>query len=249
MYASVRGMTTKRSDGRSAAEMRTIVFRPGVAEQALASVLVSFGRTQVICAVSVEDDVPGWMKVQGVSGGWLTAEYSMLPYSTITRKKRSNGGKVDGRAVEIQRLIGRSLRAVVDLEALGARTVWIDCDVLHADGGTRTASISGAAVALQLAFHRLVQQGTLARNPMRQLVSAVSVGKVDGEPLLDLCYQEDSAAEVDMNVVITEKGEYVELQGSGEEATFTSEELAQMLALAHSGARQILAVQRAAVNG
>lgn len=228
--------------------MRELVFRVGVAEQALASVLVSFGRTQVICAVSVEDDVPGWMKVQGVRGGWLTAEYSMLPYSTATRKKRSNNGKVDGRATEIQRLIGRSLRAVVDLEALGARTIWIDCDVLQADGGTRTASISGAAVALQLAFRRMLQQGLLERNPMRQLVSAVSVGKVNGEALLDLCYQEDSAAEVDMNVVLTERGEYVELQGSGEEATFTSEELAQMLALARSGTQQILAAQRAAVN-
>lgn len=228
--------------------MRTLVFHPGVAPQAMASVLVSFGNTQVICAVSVEDDVPGWMKAQGVSGGWLTAEYSMLPYSTPTRKRRSSNGKVDGRAVEIQRLIGRSLRAVVDLEALGERTVWVDCDVLQADGGTRTASISGSAVALQLAFRRMVQEGVLENNPMKQLVSAVSVGKVDGEALLDLCYEEDSAAEVDMNVVLTERGEYVELQGSGEEATFTPDELAQMLALAHSGAQQILAAQRAAVN-
>ena len=155
---------------------------------------------------------------------------------------------MDGRAVEIQRLIGRSLRAVVDLEALGERTVWVDCDVLQADGGTRTASISGSAVALQLAFRRMVQEGVLENNPMKQLVSAVSVGKVDGEALLDLCYEEDSAAEVDMNVVLTERGEYVELQGSGEEATFTPDELAQMLALAHSGAQEILAAQRAAVN-
>ncbi len=228
--------------------MRTLVFRPGVAPQALGSVLVSFGRTQVICAVSVEEDVPGWMKARDMSGGWLTAEYSMLPYCTPVRKRRSTGGKVDGRAVEIQRLIGRSLRAVVDLEALGARTVWVDCDVLQADGGTRTASISGSAVALQLAFRRMVQEGTLARNPMRQLVSAVSVGKVSGGALLDLCYEEDCAAEVDMNVVLTERGEYVELQGSGEEATFTPEELTQMLALAHSGIQRILAAQRVAIG-
>lgn len=241
-------MGTTRVDGRAVGEMRTLVFHPGVAPQAMASVLVSFGNTQVICAVSVEDDVPGWMKAQGVSGGWLTAEYSMLPYSTPTRKKRSSNGKVDGRAVEIQRLIGRSLRAVVDLEALGERTVWVDCDVLQADGGTRTASISGSAVALQLAFRRMVQEGLLESNPMKQLVSAVSVGKVNGETLLDLCYTEDSIAEVDMNVVLTERGEYVELQGSGEEATFTPDELAQMLALAHSGAQQILAAQRAVIN-
>ena len=241
-------MGETRKDGRGAKEMRPLVFHPGVAPQALASVLVSFGKTQVICAVSVEEDVPGWMKAQRVSGGWLTAEYSMLPYSTTTRKKRSNNGKPDGRAVEIQRLIGRSLRAVVDLETLGERTVWVDCDVLQADGGTRTASISGAAVALQLAFRRMMQEGTLASNPMRQLVSAVSVGKVNGEALLDLCYEEDSAAEVDMNVALTERGEYVELQGSGEESTFTPEELAQMLELAHGGAQQILAAQRAVLG-
>ena len=241
-------METVRNDGRSAEEMRPLVFHPGVAPQALASVLVSFGNTQVICAVSVEDNVPGWMKAQEVKGGWLTAEYSMLPYSTATRKKRSSNGKVDGRAVEIQRLIGRALRAVVDLEALGERTVWVDCDVLQADGGTRTASISGAAVALQMAFRRMVREGVLRSNPMRQLVSAVSVGKEGGMALLDLCYTEDSAAEVDMNVVLTERGEYVELQGSGEEATFTPEQLAQMLELAHSGAQQILAAQRAALS-
>lgn len=240
---TLSGMYT-RTDSRQADEMRKLQFELGVAPQALASVLVSFGNTKVICAVSLEESVPGWMKAQGVSGGWLTAEYSMLPYSTPTRKKRSSGGKIDGRAVEIQRLIGRSLRAVVDLDALGERTIWVDCDVLQADGGTRTASISGAAVALQFAFRRLVQEGVLPADPMRQLVSAVSVGKVEGEPILDLCYIEDCAAQVDMNVVITEGGEYVEVQGSGEEATFSPPELTRMLELADIGASQILKAQR-----
>ncbi len=236
-----------RTDSRQADEMRKLQFELGVAPQALASVLVSFGNTKVICAVSLEESIPGWMKAQGVSGGWLTAEYSMLPYSTPIRKKRSSGGKIDGRSVEIQRLIGRSLRAVVDLEALGERTIWVDCDVLQADGGTRTASISGAAVALQFAFQRLVQEGILPTNPMRQLVSAVSVGKIEGEPILDLCYIEDCSAQVDMNVVITEGGEYVEVQGSGEEATFSPLELTRMLELANVGASQILKVQRDAL--
>ena len=168
----------------------------------------------------------------------------MLPYSTPDRKKRDSGGKVDGRSVEIQRLIGRSLRAVVDLEALGERTVWVDCDVLAADGGTRTASITGAAAALHLAFDRMVKRGILERNPMKQLVAAVSVGKLEGTPLLDLCYAEDKDAEVDMNIVMTEKGEFVEVQGSGEEAVFTADEMAQMLALADRGVKQLLAAQR-----
>lgn len=228
--------------------MRSLRFVPHVAPHATASVLSCFGNTRVICAVTIEEDVPRWMKVQQVPGGWLTAEYSMLPYSTLDRKKRdSSAGKVDGRSVEIQRLIGRSLRAVMDLEALGARTIWVDCDVLQADGGTRTASITGAAVALQIALNRLVAQGALPASPMRQLVSAVSVGKLAGTPLLDLCYVEDRDAEVDMNVVMTERGEYVEVQGSGEEAVFTAEEMAQMLALAAKGAAEINAAQREAI--
>ena len=165
----------------------------------------------------------------------------------LDRKKRDSGGKVDGRSVEIQRLIGRSLRAVVDLEALGARTICIDCDVLQADGGTRTASITGSAVALQIALNKLVATGALEKNPMKQLVSAISVGKLQGTPLLDLCYVEDRDAEVDMNVVMTERGEYVEVQGSGEEAVFTAEEMAQMLALAAKGAAAITAAQKAAI--
>lgn len=238
----------QRQDNRRADEMRPLEFILDVAPNATASVLSCFGSTRVICAVTVEEDVPRWMKLQHVPGGWLTAEYAMLPYSTLDRKKRdSANGKPDGRSVEIQRLIGRSLRAVMDLEALGARTAWVDCDVLQADGGTRTASITGAAVALSVAMNRLIARGALEKNPMRQLVSAVSVGKLGGAPLLDLCYAEDHDAEVDMNIVMTEKGEYVEVQGSGEEAVFTAEEMSQMLALAHKGISTISAAQKEAI--
>lgn len=239
----------ERRDMRERDEMRPLRFVPDVAPHATASVLSCFGNTRVICAVTIEEDVPRWMKNQHVSGGWLTAEYSMLPYSTLDRKKRdSSAGKVDGRSVEIQRLIGRSLRAVVDLEALGARTVWVDCDVLQADGGTRTASITGAAVALSIALNRLVSNRVIDKNPMRKLVSAVSVGKLKGETLLDLCYVEDKDAEVDMNVVMTECGEYVEVQGSGEEAVFTEEEMGSMLSLARKGMLEITKVQRQAIE-
>lgn len=234
----------ERLNDRALDEMRPLEFIPDVAPNATASVLSCFGNTRVICAVTIENDVPRWKKAQELPGGWLTAEYSMLPYSTLDRKKRDSGGKVDGRSVEIQRLIGRALRAVVDLDALGERTVWVDCDVLQADGGTRTASITGAALALHIALDRLVARGELSHNPMRQLVSAVSVGKLNGTPLLDLCYVEDRDAEVDMNIVMTERGEYVEVQGSGEEAVFTAEEMAQMLALAAKGAKELNAAQR-----
>ena len=246
-YAKMRGM--QRHDKRACNEMRPLEFILNVAPHATASVLSCFGNTRVICAVTIEEDVPRWMKIQHRTGGWLTAEYSMLPYSTLDRKKRDvSAGKQDGRSVEIQRLIGRSLRAVMDLEALGARTVWVDCDVLQADGGTRTASITGAAVALAIALNRLVACGDIPTNPMRKLVSAVSVGKLEGTPLLDLCYVEDSEAEVDMNVVMTESGEYVEVQGSGEEAVFTAEEMAQMLTLASCGVKRITEAQKEAIS-
>ncbi len=238
----------ERINNRGLDEMRPLEFILGVAPHATASVLSCFGNTRVICAVTIENDVPRWMKMQHVPGGWLTAEYAMLPYSTLDRKKRdSSAGKVDGRSVEIQRLIGRALRAVMDLEALGERTVWIDCDVLQADGGTRTASITGAAVALAIALNKLVATGELEKSPMKQLVSAVSVGKLSGTPLLDLCYVEDRDAEVDMNIVMTEGGQYVEVQGSGEEAVFTAEEMAQMLSLATKGISDITAAQKAAI--
>jgi ribonuclease PH len=193
----------------------------------------------------IENAVPRWMKEQQVSGGWITAEYSMLPYSTTPRKQRdSTKGKVDGRSVEIQRLIGRSLRAAVDLESLGARTLWIDCDVLQADGGTRTASVTGGCVAAALAFQTLVNAKVLPKLPIKKLVAAVSVGICDGRPVLDLDYMEDRDASVDLNVVLTEDGEFVEVQGTGEEATFSSEEFVAMLGLAKKGASELIEAQR-----
>jgi ribonuclease PH len=189
------------------------------------------------------------MKAQGVSGGWLTAEYSMLPYSTHDRKRRDiSTGRLDGRSQEIQRLIGRSLRAVVDLDALGPRTLWIDCDVLQADGGTRTASITGASVAAALAFQQLMDAKKVSRNPLRQHVAAVSAGIFEDAPVLDLCYAEDKDATVDFNVVMTERGEFVEVQGSGEEATFTNEQMLEMMALAATGISRLVAAQHAAVG-
>ena len=218
-----------------------VEFRPGD----LLAVLVAFGRTKVICAVTIEEDVPRWMKVQRVEGGWLTAEYSMLPYSTLDRKRRDiTAGKLDGRSSEIQRLIGRSLRAAVDLGKIGQRTIWVDCDVLQADGGTRTASITGASVALAIAVNKLVAQGKLAESPMKRLVSAVSVGMLGGEALLDLCYVEDKDAEVDMNLVMTDRGEFVEVQGSGEEAVFTADQMSRMLELGRKGLEEIAGLQR-----
>lgn len=237
----------ERLHQRAYDQMRPLEFVLNVAPNATASVLSCFGNTRVICAVTIENAVPRWKKIQNVPGGWLTAEYAMLPYSTLDRKKRDSAGKQDGRSVEIQRLIGRALRSVMDLDALGERTIWVDCDVLQADGGTRTASITGAAVALAIAINRLIARGELTTNPMKKLVSAVSVGKLQGEALLDLCYVEDRDADVDMNIVMTESGEYVEVQGSGEEAVFTSEEMAQMLALATKGIASITAAQKEAV--
>ena len=197
----------------------------------------------------IEEMVPRWMKEQGVTGGWLTAEYSMLPYSTQQRKPRDiSKGRLDGRSVEIQRLIGRSLRAVVDLEALGQRTLCIDCDVLQADGGTRTASITGACVAAVLACRALVEAKLLKALPIRKLVAAVSVGVVAKQPLLDLNYVEDKDASVDMNLVMTEDGHFVEVQGSGEESTFSEEEFAAMLAVGKKGIADLIAAQRVAIG-
>lgn len=225
--------------------MRPLDFQPGIAPHAMGSVLVSFGRTRVICAASIQEGVPRWMKEQKVPGGWLTAEYSMLPYSTLDRKARASSvGKPDGRGVEIQRLIGRSLRAAIDLDALGPRTLWIDCDVLQADGGTRTASISGACVAAGLAFHQLLREAKITRNPLRSLVAAVSLGVVGGEVLLDLDYEEDKDATVDLNLVMTESLALVELQASGEEAVFSEAELQSMLSLGKTGIAQILEAQK-----
>lgn len=230
-------------------QLRPVRFTPHIAPHAAGSVLVEFGKTRVICAASIEESVPRWMKEQKVEGGWLSAEYSMLPYSTLERKARDISKlKLDGRSQEIQRLIGRSLRAVVDLEKLGSRTVWVDCDVLQADGGTRTASITGAYVAMALAFRRLMADGTLFASPLRHAVAAVSCGVVSGQVLLDLDYGEDSAADVDMNIVVNSNEQFIEVQASGEEATFTHDQLVEMMSLGRSGVRQLLEAQRLALS-
>jgi ribonuclease PH len=209
-------------------------------------VLVSMGNTRVICGVTVEEAVPRWMKEQSVSGGWLTAEYSMLPYSTAPRKPRDiSKGRLDGRSTEIQRLIGRSLRAVVDLEKLGPRTMWVDCDVLQADGGTRTAAITGASLAVAIACRKLAREKKVDTPPIKKLVAAVSAGMLDGTAIVDLNYEEDKAVSVDFNLVATEDGEFVEVQGSGEEATFVQSHLDQMLGLARKGIAELIAAQRA----
>jgi ribonuclease PH len=205
--------------------------------------LISVGHTRVLCNATIENGVPGWMRNSG--RGWVTAEYAMLPRSTVTRSPReSEKGKIGGRTHEIQRLIGRSLRSVVDMQALGERTVILDCDVIQADGGTRTAAITGACVALALALEALVKAGTLAKSPLRQLVAATSVGIVEGTPLLDLCYEEDSQAEVDMNVVMTADGGLVETQATAEKGSYSRTQLNGLLDLAESGLQQIFAAQR-----
>ncbi len=239
----------ERPDGRTPGQLRPVTFQPDIAPHASGSVLVSFGNTQVICAVMIEPGVPRWMMQQNVPGGWLTAEYNMLPYSTLERKPRDiSRGRLDGRSSEIQRLIGRSLRAVVDLKALGLRTMWVDCDVLRADGGTRTASITGASVAAEMAFQRLIARGELKASPMRQLAAAVSAGVYQGDCVLDLNYPEDRDASVDFNYVMTEGLDLIEMQGSGEEATFTEAQMLEMLALSKAGVIELAARQREALD-
>ncbi|HEU0207920.1 MAG TPA: ribonuclease PH [Candidatus Udaeobacter sp.] len=236
----------KRNDDRGADEIRPINFELNVAPNASGSVLVSLGQTRVICGITIEETVPRWMKEQGVTGGWLTAEYSMLPYSTQTRKPRDVAkGRLDGRSVEIQRLIGRSLRAAIDLEKLGPRTVWIDCDVLQADGGTRTTAITGASLALAVACRKLVKEKKVNAPPMQKLVAGVSAGILDQQAVLDLNYEEDKLVSVDFNLVATEDGEFVEVQGSGEEATFSASQLDEMLVLARKGIAALIGAQRA----
>ena len=229
--------------------MRPVKFEPGFAPHATGSVMVSFGNTKVICGATIEDRVPGWMKAEGKNGGWITAEYSMLPYSTLGRKRRDiSTGRLDGRTVEIQRLIGRALRAVFDLEKLPGKTLWIDCDVLQADGGTRTASISGAYVAAEIAVQKLIKEGALAENPFVDAIAAVSVGIYADTAVLDLNYLEDKDAAVDFNVVMTGKGDFVELQGSGEEATFNRAQLAELIDLAVSGVQTIISKQKSVIQ-
>ena len=236
-----------RTDNRQPDELRPIKVKRRFTRAAPGSVLISAGQTTILCTASIDDDVPPWMTGQG--RGWITAEYSMLPGSTAPRKRRERAGKVDSRGIEIQRLIGRSLRAVADLEALGERTVAIDCDVLEADGGTRTLSITGATIALVDALHTVRRNlPSPDRYPLRDSVAAVSVGLVEDRPTLDLCYREDAAAAVDMNVVMTGRGQFVELQGTGEESTFTQSQLDAMLKLARRGIEQLTAVQRDALK-
>ena len=235
-----------RNDGRAADQLRPITFEANIAPHATGSVLVSFGLTRVICAATIEANVPTWMKQQKVPGGWLTAEYSMLPYSTLDRKPREiSKGKPDGRNIEIQRLIGRSLRAVLDLQKLGQNTLWIDCDVLQADGGTRTASITGAYLAARLAVQKLIDAKKIAESPLVDSVAAISAGVCGGRALLDLNYIEDRDAEVDANIVMTGRGQFVEVQSSGEEATFSGEQLQSLLAVSQKGLKELASLQTA----
>jgi ribonuclease PH len=238
-----------RTDGRSMDKIRPLRFQNHIAPHALGSTLVRWGNTHVICAVCCDEIVPRWMKEQGIDGGWLTAEYSMLPYSTSQRKPRDiSRGKLEGRTQEIQRLIGRAMRAAVDLKSLGTRTLWIDCDVLQADGGTRTASITGSFVALSLAIKRMLSLGKLTKNPIIQSVAAVSLGVVQQQVLLDLNYIEDTSAEVDLNLVMTSRGEFIEVQGTAEKTAFSQRQLDTMLALGKKGIEQLIIAQNAAVE-
>jgi ribonuclease PH len=232
-----------RHDGRRPDQLRPFNVQRGFTKTAAGSVLIACGGTTVLCTASVEPRVPPWLA--GSGKGWVTAEYNMLPGSTSPRKARERGsGKVDGRTTEIQRLIGRSLRAVVDLEALGEQMITVDCDVLDADGGTRTTGITGAFLALVDALATIESFPDASRHPLRDSVAAVSVGIVDGEALLDLDYQEDFAATVDMNVVMTGGGRFIEIQGTGEEATFGDDDLQSLLALARAGIQQLTSLQR-----
>ena len=235
-----------RPSGRDPATMREICFVSDFTKHAEGSVLASFGDTQVLCTASIEDRVPGWMRGKG--SGWVTGEYGMLPRATHTRSGReASRGKQGGRTVEIQRLIGRSLRAITDMKALGERSITLDCDVIQADGGTRTTSISGAYVALAIAMERLVAKGKLKKNPLYGQVAAVSVGIYSGTPVLDLDYAEDSEAETDMNIVMNDAGGFIEVQGTAEGHAFSDDEFGAMLGLARSGIADIIVAQREAI--
>ena len=237
-----------RADGRSPGDLRPVVITPGFVKSATGSALIEQGGTRVICTASVEEEVPRFLKGKG--SGWATSEYGMLPASTGQRKQRDvSKGRPDGRSVEIQRLIGRSLRGVIDFEALGERTVWIDCDVLEADGGTRCASVTGGFVALELALRRLVDEGKRESVPLTGALAAVSCGMVDGEVLLDLDYPEDSRAEVDMNVVMTGDGGLIEVQATAERTPLSRASLDELLAVAAVGVERLREAQQAAVAG
>src|ERR1700751_2339125 len=236
-----------RANGRAPSELRTARLSPGFASTAEGSVLISVGHTRVLCNATVDQGVPPWLRNSG--RGWVTAEYGMLPRATLTRTAReAERGKIGGRTPEIQRLIGRSLRSVVDMKALGERTIILDCDVLQADGGTRTAAITGACVALALALGKLVAAGTLKTSPLKQMIAATSVGIVDGHVLLDLCYEEDSRASVDMNVVMLADGGLVETQATAEHDSYSRRQLSEMLDYAEKGIRELLTAQRAVLD-
>ena len=236
-----------RPSGRAAGQMRTVSFTKDFTKHAEGSVLVAFGDTKVICTASVDNRQPRWIRDE--NQGWVTAEYGMLPRSTHDRMGREAArGKQSGRTQEIQRLIGRSLRACIDLQKLGPRTITLDCDVIQADGGTRTASISGAFVAMQLAINELINNGTLDENPIHQNVAAISVGIFDGTPVLDLDYAEDSSAETDMNVVMDQAGRFIEIQGTAEGAPFSRDEMDALLALAEQGINEIITAQNAVIG-
>ncbi|MCX6338728.1 MAG: ribonuclease PH [Candidatus Aureabacteria bacterium] len=240
----------QRKDRRANDELRPVRITRDFVKYPLGSVLVEFGDTKVICAASMEEAAPRWMREQKRPGGWITCEYSMMPFSSPKRTAReATRGKIAGRTHEIQRVIGRALRAVVDLNQLGERTIWIDCDVLQADGGTRTAAITGGFVALELALRKLRDEGKIAGNPVREAIAAVSVGKVGGALLLDLNYEEDCRAEVDMNLVMTESGRFIEIQGTAESAPFTAEEMVSMVAMARKGIDALIATQMKILEG
>lgn len=233
----------ERIDNRMPNALRPVKMTKDFIMHPSGSVLIEMGNTKVICTASVEEKVPSFLK--GSESGWVTAEYSMLPGSTHFRKQRdASRGKIDGRTMEIQRLIGRSLRSIIDLGKLGERTIWIDCDVIQADGGTRTASITGGFVALSIAVNKLIAEGLISENPIREYVAAISVGIKEGMALLDLCYEEDSTAHVDMNLIMTESGKFIEVQGTGEEAPFSRDELLQLLELGEDGIRQLIEHQK-----
>ena len=233
----------ERPDGRKFDELRPIKITAGFTKYAEGSVLIEFGETKVICNATVEESVPPFKR--GGGSGWVTAEYNMLPRATKSRNQRDiNRLKLNQRSTEIQRLIGRSLRAAVDMNILGERSITVDCDVIQADGGTRTASITGGFVALALACQKLVDDGILDVTPIKNYVSAVSVGIFNGEPVLDLCYAEDSNANVDMNIVMTDKGQFVEVQGTGEDGSFSREELSKLLDLGEKGCKELIELQK-----
>lgn len=238
-----------RHDGRSASELRPVSIETGYVKYPHGSALISFGDTKVLCTVQVEEKVPPYIENRMPPQGWITAEYALMPASGLSRNPRSGYGntKVKGRVHEIQRLIGRAMRCALDLEKLGQRTLLIDCDVLQADGGTRTASITGAMVALEIAIKKLMAEGKISENPIIDRVAAISIGLLDSEPLLDLDYIEDSKADTDLNLVMSDKGEFIEIQGTGEEATFNREQLNKMLDLGEAGIKRLFELQKKAL--